>query len=272
MSLDYVEVIVVVVRESIEAMLVIAIVYACTARLSHDAAKACKQAMLAGIGIGVVLSASLAYVMLAMSEMFDGDAFDLFQAAMMMSAALLMLQTAFWVGGTSRPKLDTAGSIGSAAMIGAVCALAVAREGSETVVFVYGIMATSEGSASLGLAASVAVALLTSVALFAFLQLSRKTVAQRAYFKLSETLLLLLAGSLILSVADRLVGIGLVPTLSPPLWDTSWIVDDRGQLGALLASVAGYRARPELIVLLVLLSYWLAVILMLMRRSVAARK
>ena len=271
MSLDHVEVFVVVVRESVEAMLVLAIVYACTARLSHDEAKTCRQAILAGIGIGVVLSACLAYVMLAMSELFDGDAFDLFQAAIMMSAALLMLQTAFWVGGTSRPKLEATGSIGSAAMIGAVCALAVAREGSETVVFVYGIMATSDGSTSIGLTASVAAALLTSVTLFAFWQLSRKTVAKKVYFKLSETLLLLLAGSLILNVADRLVGIGVVPTLSPPLWDTSWIVDDRGQLGRLLANVAGYRARPELIVLLVLLSYWLAVILMLRRRSVAAR-
>jgi len=243
--------------------------YARTTGLSPGEAKSCRRAMLVGIGVGMVLSACLAYAMLAMSEVFDGDAFDLFQAAMTASAALLMLQTAFWVNGPSRPQLPSAGTIGSATIFAALCALAVAREGSETVVFVYGILAASSSSDSLGLGASIVGGLLTSVVVFTLLQLSGKAIGKRLFFKLSEALLLLFAGSLILNAADRLVGLDIVPILSPPLWDTSWLLDERGHFGSLLASLTGYRSRPELIVLVVLSVYWSTILLMLKRRNAA---
>lgn len=74
----------------------------------------------------------------------------------------------------------------------------MAREGSETVVFLYGTVAAGEGGSDmlkLALAgvAGFAVALLT----FWLLQLGGKLITWRRFFRVTEILLLLLAGSLL---------------------------------------------------------------------------
>ncbi len=57
---------------------------------------------------------------------------------------------------------------------------------------------------------------------------------------------------------DRAVGVDLVSTLSPPLWDTSWLLDDMAGPGGFVSAMTGYRARPELASVLVYALYWLA--------------
>jgi high-affinity iron transporter len=81
----------------------------------------------------------------------------------------------------------------------------------------------------------------------------------------SEIVLLMLAGALFVSAIEKLISLDVLPPLIDQLWDTSGVIDDSGRVGGLLASLTGYRARPALLPLLLLASYWTAVGVLLRR-------
>jgi high-affinity iron transporter len=89
----------------------------------------------------------------------------------------------------------------------------------------------------------------------------------RTFFRVSEILLLLLAGALLVSGVDKLIALDLLPPLVDPIWDTSALLDDSGRAGGLIASLTGYRARPALLTLLALGVYWIAVVTVMRRAS-----
>jgi len=128
------------------------------------------------------------------------------------------------------------------------------------VVFLYGTVSAGEATGSMlslalaGLGGFVA-ALLT----FWLLQLGGKLITWRRFFALTEFLLLLLAGSLLIGGLDRLISLDVVPTIIDPVWDTSWLLSDSGGLGKILADFGGYRAMPALISVLVFAVYWIGV-------------
>jgi high-affinity iron transporter len=63
-----------------------------------------------------------------------------------------------------------------------------------------------------------------------------------------------------------MISLDVLPPLVDRLWDTSGMIDDSGRVGGLLAALTGYRARPALLPLLLLASYW-AVVGLFLRRS-----
>jgi high-affinity iron transporter len=127
----------------------------------------------------------------------------------------------------------------------AVVALAVLREGAETVLFVGGSVsgnATAQPAAvllagALGLAAGVAV----GGALYAGLA----RVPTRHVFSATNTLMALLAASLASQLARALAQAGLIDAWGSPLWDSSrWLAPDSA-MGTLLHALVGYDARPS---------------------------
>jgi high-affinity iron transporter len=56
------------------------------------------------------------------------------------------------------------------------------------------------------------------------------------------------------------------------MWDTSALIDDSSRGGGLLAAFTGYRARPSLLVMIVLAVYGVSVVLMLRRASQPSSK
>ena len=138
-----------------------------------------------------------------------------------------------------------------------VAALAIAREGAETAVFLYGMRLETAGSASLvaGAALGFALAGLTAWALGRGLRF----LDYRRFFLLRGWMLLMFSVALLVSAVDRLIGAGLLPALVDPLWDSSWLLDDGSRVGSLLAALAGYRAHPSLMLVAIYVVYWLAV-------------
>jgi high-affinity iron transporter len=153
-----------------------------------------------------------------------------------------------------------------------LAAIAVAREGSETAVFLYGILASVRGADLLSSIAAAAAGFGAAAVLYWALQLGSRRLSWRMFFRLTEILLLLLAASLLMTALDRAVGIDLVPPLSKPLWDTSPLLDDMDGWGGFVSAMTGYRARPELISVLAYGLYWLAAAVLLRpkRRSAVA--
>ena len=139
-------------------------------------------------------------------------------------------------------------------------AIAVAREGSETVVFLYGTVSAGEGGGDMiKLALAGVGGFIAALLTFWLLQLGGKLITWRRFFRVTEILLLLLAGALLVGGLDRLISLDVVPAIVDPVWDTSALLSDSTGLGKILADFAGYRAMPALISVLVWVAYWILV-------------
>jgi high-affinity iron transporter len=255
-------------RETAEAMLVVGILYAWL-RQRPDAATGMRF-LWGGVAVGAGLALALALVMLGIASTLSGDALEYFQLAITLVAAGLIVQMVFWMrrhGRTLKKELESemARQASQRRWWGllVVVALAVGRESAETVVFLYGLAGQDAGEINFPLV--LVIGLLLAFATFWVLQHGGKVLSWRHFFRISETLLLLLAGALLVGGIEKLIALGVLPPLVDPVWDTSWLLDDSSRLGGLLASFTGYRAKPALLPVLALAAYWIAVPLLLRR-------
>lgn len=263
-------------RESVEALLVVGILYSWL-NSSAEGRRGLPW-LWGGVGAGLLLAGALAVVLLGISSWLSDTGQEWFQALMALAACALVVQMVIWMrrhGRGLKRELET----GASAQLGrqqwwgllALVMIAVAREGSETVVFLYGTILSSQGQGDIwamllaGLG-GFALALLT----FWLLQLGGRIITWRRFFKLTEILLLVLAGALLVSATDRLISLEVLPALVDPVWDSTWLLDTSGGLGKVLADFAGYRAYPALSQLLIWLAYWGIVAWLLQRASQTA--
>jgi high-affinity iron transporter len=257
-------------RESTEAMLVVGILYAWLTK--HPDVRRGMRYLWGGVAAGVGLALVLAAVMLGVARLLSDQALEYFQLAMMLIASGLIVQMVFWMrqhGRTLKRELekDMQKNATTANWWGllVVVALAVGRESAETVVFLYGLGAQNEGISRF--LAVLVLGIGGAVATFWALQQGGKVLSWRTFFRVSEIVLLLLAGALLVSAMDKLIALDVLPPLVDPTWDTSALLDDSGRIGGLIASLTGYRARPALSALLALVVYWAAVVTFLRRAS-----
>ncbi|HET9046303.1 MAG TPA: FTR1 family protein [Casimicrobiaceae bacterium] len=257
-------------RESTEAILVVGILHAWLLR--HPEAARGMRYLWGGVAAGVGLALALAAAMLGVASLLSDRALEFFQLGLTLVAAALIVQMVLWMrrhGRTLKRDLETEMQHSAHAAkwwaLLVVVALAVGRESAETVVFLYGLGAQNEsawrfaGVVLLGLAAGFAT--------FWVLQQGGKYLSWRWFFRVTEIMLLLLAGALLVSGVDKLIALDVLPALVDPVWDTSTVLDDSGRVGGLVASLTGYRARPALLPLLLLVAYWVAIVPLLRRKS-----
>jgi len=270
-------------RESIEALLVIGILYAW---LKKHRLQAQIHRLWFGAALGLALAGGLAVVFFFAGHWFSGPGGEWFFAGMMILAALLIMQMIVWIHGHSHSlktnleqeaALTVSRSGGLGLML--VAMIAVAREGSETVIFLAGVGSQYQGtSLSLFTAGGVAGFIL---ALLSFLILNRlaSAVSWKWYFRSSEIVLLLIGGAMMVSacdkIADQLAAFDLPDWLfafmGDPLWSTQGLLPDSAQLTSMLASLTGYRAQPSLMEVLALIIYWAAALWLSRRAGKNAR-
>ncbi|AXA72430.1 FTR1 family iron permease [Achromobacter insolitus] len=259
------QVLFIVWRESVEAMLVVGILY--TWLRATPEGKRGLTYLWGGVAAGLALAVALALVLLGVSTWLSDEGQEWFQAIMSLAACALVVQMVVWMkkhGRTLKGELES-GARASVANdnwwgLFVLVAIAVAREGSETVVFLYGTVSAGEGGSDMlklalaGIAGFV-VALLT----FWLLQLGGKLITWRRFFRVTEILLLLLAGALLVGGLDHLISLDVLPTIVDPVWDSSWLLSDSTGVGKVLADFAGYRALPALSSVLLWVAYWIVV-------------
>lgn len=262
-------------RESVEALLVVGILYGWLK--SSDTGRQGIPWLWGGVAVGVALAAGLAALMLFVQNELAGEALEYFQTALLFAAAGLITQMVLWMGkhGRGMKRELEAGAARAAEKanwmgLSVLAALAVAREGGETAVFLYGLGAGQTGTQPLflGAAAGFLLALLTAWGVSRGLRF----LSYRLFFRLSGIVLLLLAASLLMGGVERLIGMELLPALVDPLWDSSAILDDSSTAGGLVASFTGYRAHPSLTLVLAYAAYWALVGVLLRPRTMAVVK
>ena len=253
-------------RESIEALLVIGILNAWLSQQGVSARRG-RLFLWTGVAAGIVTAFALGAGLISLGDHLEPETMELYQTGLVLLAAGLIVQMVFWMRRQGRTlKRDLEGALQGAADrnnwwgVFALAAIAVAREGSESVVFLAGtISAARDGALGMTIGAA-ALGLATAVATYGVLQLGGRYLSWRTFFRITETMLLLLAGALLVTATDKLMGLDILPTLSGRLWDSSFLMPDSGPLGGLIAALTGYRARPDLVQVLVLALYWAAML------------
>ncbi len=259
------QIIFVVWRESVEALLVVGILYAWLKNGDATARRGLPY-LWAGVGIGLLAALALGAALVGFTEALSGNAQDYFQAAMVLVACVLIVQMVIWIkhhGRTMkrdmeaslRQQTETANWWGITLLV----ALAIAREGSETVIFLYGLGFGQSGHIAPSLIAAVFVGLALGLATFYLLQLGGKIFSWRLFFRVTEIMLLFLAAGLFEMGVDKLIGIDVLPTLIDSVWDSSRLLDDGSTFGSLVATLTGYRAHPSLTNLLAFALFWVVV-------------
>jgi high-affinity iron transporter len=266
------QVLFIVWRESVEALLVVGILYAWLKNGDADARRGIPY-LWTGVAAGLLAAVTLGAVLIGFTEELSGDAQDYFTTGMVLVACVLIVQMVLWMKQHGRSmKRDMEASLQKSKQdanwwgVTLLVALAIAREGSETVIFLYGLGFGQSGHVDpmqyLAVAIGLALALLT----FYLLQLGGKIFSWRLFFRVTEIMLLLLAAGLFETGVDKLIDKEILPVVMNQAWDTSWLLDDSSTFGSLVASLTGYRAHPAGMNLIAYAVYW-AVIFLLLRRS-----
>lgn len=236
---------IIVFREVIEAGLIVGIVMAATRGVAGRG-----RWINIGIGSGVLGAGIVALFASAISQAFEGSGQELFNASVLGVAVLMLMWHNAWMARHGREMAAEMRSIGTAVSEGAkpltalaiVVGLAVLREGSEVVLFLYGIFATGTSGMSLlvggllGVAAGAAFTALTYIGLLA--------IPTRHIFTVTTALIALLAAGMAAQSVQFLNNAGFAEVLGRTVWDTSSILSEGSILGRLMHTLIGYTERP----------------------------
>lgn len=237
---------VIVFRESLEAALFVGIVAAATRDLPGRS-----RWLAAGVMAGVLGALALATGAEQISALADGIGQDLVNAGILSLALAMLAWHCIWVSTHGKEAALQARRLGASvrdggrpplALVGAV-ALAVLREGAETVLFVAGLATGAESVG--GMVAGVVAGLATGVLVGSLIYFGLARVRAEHLFKVTNFLILLLAGAIASQLARALAQAGVVDAWSTALWDSSHLLSTDSALGVLLHALAGYDARPS---------------------------
>ena len=236
----------IVFREVFEAGLIVGIVLAATRGIVHRGVW-----IAGGIGAGVLGAALLACFAGALSAAFAGAGQEVFTAAVLIVAVVMLSWHQLWMASHGREMAQQMRAMGQAVATGqrsllamaVVVATAVLREGSEVVLFLYGVAAaTNEGPAAL-LAGGLLGILLGALVSF-LLYRGLVAIPVKRLFAVTGWLIALLAAGMAGQAAATLAGADLIPSWGYQLWDTSWLLPQDGLLGRALHALVGYSDRP----------------------------
>lgn len=237
---------IVVFREVLEASLVVGIVLAASRGVPRRGLW-----VSSGIIAGVLGAALVAASADAIAAAVNGVGQELFNAAILFTAVAMLGWHNIWMNRHGRELAGAAAMLGRAVVggsrplyaLGLVVAIAVLREGSEAVLFLYGVAIASGAGGStmllggvLGLAGGAGVGALIYFGLLA--------IPVRHLFTVTSWLILLLAAGMASQGAAFLMQANWLPALGNEVWNTSWLLSEKSLLGVLLHVLIGYSAQP----------------------------
>jgi len=237
---------IIVFREVLEAALIIGIIAAATRAIPGR-----NRWLAAGIAVGLAGAGLVALGTERIAELASGVGQEIFNATVLGIAVVMLAWHNLWMSSHGAALAASARGVGGEIRDGRrecsvlliVVGLAVLREGSETVLFLYGIAATDGGASWSMLAgglAGIAAGIGVGYAVYAGLL----RVPLRWFFTATGILVLFLAAGMASQAARFLIQADVLPGLATPLWDTSALLPQTSIPGTLLRSLVGYEDRP----------------------------
>ena len=257
---------IIVFREVFEAGLIVGIVLAVTRTVPH------RNLWIGGGVLAGVLAACLVAVFAgALSNLFAGMGQELFNALILAIAVVMLTWHNVWMarhGSELAGELRAAGQAvveGSKSLLAlaVVVGVAVLREGSEVVLFLYGVLAGSDDSGlSVALGGFAGLLLGALVCVLTYAGLVR--IPTRKLFAVTTVLIALLAAGMAAQAAAFLEKADVLTAMNNVVWDSAWLLSDSSLPGKALHTLIGYTDQPTAMQLVVYLAI-LAVTFVLMR-------
>jgi high-affinity iron transporter len=257
---------IIVFREVFEAGLIIGIVLAVTRTVPHR-----NQWIAGGVLAGVLAACLVAVFAGALSNLFAGMGQELFNALILAIAVVMLTWHNVWMARHGKELAGELRAAGQAVVEGSkslfalavVVGVAVLREGSEVVLFLYGVLAGSDDSAlSVGLGGFAGLLLGALVCVLTYAGLVR--IPTRKLFAVTTVLIALLAAGMAAQAAAFLEKANVLTAMDNVVWDSGWLLSDSSILGKALHTLIGYTDQPTAMQLVVYLAV-LAVTFVLMR-------
>lgn len=236
---------IIVFREMIEAGLIIGIALAVTRQIPHG-----KRWIAGGVAVGILGSSILAVFTGTIAATFEGMGQELFNAAIMAVAVVMLGWHNIWMARHGRELAREIMSAGDAVAAGSrsiaalavVVGVAVLREGAEVVLFLYSIIAG--GESPMALAIGGASGLLLGAALTAVTYLGLVQIPSRYLFATTGLLIAFLAAGLAAQSVLFLERAGVVTAFDTIMWDSSWLLSESSVTGSILHTLIGYMEQP----------------------------
>ncbi len=257
---------IIVFREVFEAGLIVGIVLAVTGSVPHR-----NRWIGGGVLAGVLAACVVAAFAGALSQLFAGMGQELFNAAILGVAVMMLTWHNVWMAHHGREMAGEMRAVGQAVAEGTksllalavVVGVAVLREGSEVALFLYGIVASDGGSAlSLAIGGVMGLALGAAVCMLTYFGLMR--IPPRALFATTTVLITLLAAGMAAQAVAFLERANWLNSLDTVVWDSGWLLSETSIAGRTLHTLIGYTDQPTEMQLVVYIAV-LLVTFMLMR-------
>lgn len=253
---------IIVFREVLEASLIVSIVLA--------ASKGTPRRGLwvsSGIALGTLGACVVAGFAAEIAQAVAGMGQELFNAAILFAAVGMLGWHNVWMGRHGKDMAAEASALGHDVAAGArplyalasVVGIAVLREGSETVLFLYGLAAAGSGGL-VNLLGGGTIGVAGGAIVGAGLYLGLLRIPSRHLFAVTSWMILLLAAGLASQGAFFLNQADVLPSLGNQIWDTSWLLTENSVPGRVLHVLIGYVARPAGIQL----AFWAGTVIILL--------
>ncbi len=239
---------IVTLREAFEASLILGIVYTYLDKI--DARENYRHVTLGG-ALGLLASVALGVGVSFLSGPLLDLGPDLITVAVIFFAVGLLTWHAWWmqqharaIKGKVQHRIDEARATQRLWIVALIAFIGVFREGAETILFLWGLMAQATSTSGWANVAGGVAGVGTAAALGWAIFRGGKSVSLPRFFAVTTLFIMFLAAGLFSSGIGRLQGLGFLP-MTDALWDTSWLLSDRSLVGSFLAGLVGYRARPS---------------------------
>src|SRR5579863_8591920 len=204
-----------------------------------------------GVAAGVLGACLVAVFTGGLSQLFNGNGQEIFNACILGFAVLMLGWHNIWMARHGRELAAEMRAAGKAVLDGSkslaalavVVAIAVLREGSEVVLFLYGV-AAADGGASIGMLIGGAIGLVLGAAVCVLTYLGLVTIPMRYLFSVTSTLIALLAAGMAAQAIAFLQQADILTVFDRQVWDTSWLLRDESWPGRALHTLIGYVDQP----------------------------
>jgi high-affinity iron transporter len=238
---------IIVFREIIEAGLIVGIVLAASKGVA-------RRGLWVSYGVagGVAGAALVAVFAGRIASLFHGNGQEFFDASVLLLAVCMLTWHNVWMSGHGRAMAKEMKDIGTAvstgerslAALAIVVGIAVLREGSEVVLFLYGI-ASQGGTTQSGMLLGGALGLAAGAAVSALMYYGLLAIPAHRLFSVTAGLITLLAAGMAAQAVLFIQQAGYMEVLTSTVWDTSWLLPQETILGRLLHTLIGYSDTPN---------------------------
>ncbi|OGO32189.1 MAG: hypothetical protein A2Z29_00110 [Chloroflexi bacterium RBG_16_56_11] len=249
-------------REGLEAALVIGIILAYLSRTGN-------RGGFRPVWVGTALAIAVSLITGGAIYLFAGALEEpgeaIFEGITMLIAAGVITWMIFWmrrqavnIRANLHSQIETALGRNPTLGLALIAFIAVAREGIETVVFLFAATQSENSPLMSFLGGITGLAVAVVIGYTIYIGTSRLNL--KVFFNITGLLLMFFAAGLIAHGVHELNEVGFIPPLIEHLWDMNNVIAEQSTPGRFLTALFGYNANPSLTEIL---AYWIFLVTVL---------